>query len=502
VIFKHEHQKLRPITKIKNKKVFPPDYKGIQAELKIIKFAIFLIICAFWSIVYKGGGILDAYAKEWRVEGFSWIGNNLVNGIEQRDPVIGMIKMNGSKYRVSIEGTGPIRLIKGAAWLGIGSLDDKYADYSNQGDFPSLGWMLFNKGIPSDDCFGAGDCYPARWNQKAGVASESMEGYISGWAKMQIGPNGDNSAYSDVWVHFKTPDNISNYTCDNENHYYVCVDGSGGIRGYAWSAGANETAIDGNPGFGWIKFSEENVTLVDPEEVYERTTSSTCQILLVTKSTICGTSGTATYRIFFQNLIPKTLTWKYVWVDESGEHLEQIVENGPFDSEIIKKLSYPVTGYYTPQLTVLTEDGEKIGPCNEVPFGEQKECCASFSEVKITDQKTCEIVPYLKNGESVPKLNPLDPNSRYKVIVGQEVVAKTELTCVEPTSMNWNVLNGDMLFYTKDSLTSLFDVGGLAKIGATATETTTDPDTGLESTINVACDEAQIQVKEKMRYGF
>jgi hypothetical protein len=158
-------------------------------------------------------------------------------------------------------------------------------------------------------------------------------------------------------------------------------------------------------------------------------------------------------------------------------------------SEITQELSYPTTGHYTPSLTVTTEGGQEVE-------------CTSISDVLVTDEKTCSLTPYYEDDELVSRIDPSDPLSFYKVLAGQRVVAKTELTCVEPTSMSWNVLNGDMLSYTNNSLTSLFDVGGLAKIGATATETTTDPDTGLESATNVTCDEAQIQVKEKMRYGF
>ncbi|MBM3256171.1 MAG: hypothetical protein FJZ04_01735 [Candidatus Moranbacteria bacterium] len=448
-----------------------------------------------------GGGMNVANAEEWRIEGFAWIGNNLINGFEQGEPVTGMIKMSGSKYRVFIEGTGPIRLLRGAAWLGIGNLDDKYEDFTSQSDLPSLGWIVFDQGTPSSDCFGAGDCYPAKWNQKSEVSPESPEGYISGWARMQIGLN-ENASSPKMWLHFRSPDNSTNYTCDDENHYYVCVDKDGKIGGYAWSSDTRAISKDDYPGLGWIKFSKNNVEVTEVATDQGGQISSSCQVLFMSKSSICGASGKATYKAVLTGLVPKTLIWKFVWEDALGRHSEEITNNNPSGTEITEEIFYPATGYYTPQLTVITEDGKTIGPCNEVPVGEQSECCASFSEVIVTDQKTCKIVPYFESGELIPRLNPLDPTSFYKVIAGQRVVAKTELTCVEPTAMNWSVLNGDMLSYTNDSLTSLFDVGGIANINATAVETTTDPETGVESSENISCEEARIRVREKMRYGF
>lgn len=224
---------------------------------------------AVLALLSIGIGYYVAKAADWGFTGFSWIGNNLQEGVEQGDPVIGMISMKGPNYQVTISGDADQRPLVGSAWLGIGTLDDKFNDFTDQSDYPSLGWIHFNQSFDEtklatllgNGCFGAGDCYGARWNKKPGSTND-YEGYLSGWARMEIGPNGDGTPYPDIWVHFKSPADPNNYTCDEgSKNYYVCADSNGKLEGYAWSAGAEAVSIDGNPGLGWIKFSKQNVSL-------------------------------------------------------------------------------------------------------------------------------------------------------------------------------------------------------------------------------------------------
>jgi len=46
--------------------------------------------------------------------------------------------------------------------------------------------------------------------------------------------------------------------------------------------------------------------------------AKSCQVILQSESTICGTSGTATYQAAFTNLVPKYLVWQKVWTDAQG----------------------------------------------------------------------------------------------------------------------------------------------------------------------------------------
>ena len=169
----------------------------------------------FWafSIAAISISYLVAKAALWDLPGFAWIGNNLQGGVEQGDPVIGMVSTKGPGYGISTQGESDQRNLVGSAWLGIGTQDDKFNDFSSQNDLPSLGWIHFNQpfdqsklnALIGSNCFVAGDCHGVRWNRKPGTAT--FEGYLSGWARLEVGPNGDTTPYPDVWVHFKSPAN-------------------------------------------------------------------------------------------------------------------------------------------------------------------------------------------------------------------------------------------------------------------------------------------------------
>jgi len=46
--------------------------------------------------------------------------------------------------------------------------------------------------------------------------------------------------------------------------------------------------------------------------------AKSCQVILQSEATICGTSGTAEYQAAFTNLVPKYLIWQKVWTDQQG----------------------------------------------------------------------------------------------------------------------------------------------------------------------------------------
>lgn len=206
-------------------------------------------------------------AATYNFQGFMWVGNNSYADRIEGDATVGMVSLRGrtadnQDYGVTLSESadaGLTRLLIGDAWMGIGGSNDQFKNFKDQTDSPSIGWIRFNQGVPPSSCFGAGDCYAARWNKKTGTAEGSLEGYISGWAKMLIGKEGDGSNYPDVWVHFKAPSNLTNYTCDlvNDKHNYVCVDNNGRLSGFAWSSGADSTSFSTNPGFGWIGFNRD-----------------------------------------------------------------------------------------------------------------------------------------------------------------------------------------------------------------------------------------------------
>ena len=366
-------------------------------------------------------GFLIAKADFWPFVGnsFSWIGNNLVNTnqgrIEQGDPVIGMIKMNGSRYQVAIEGTGPTRVLTGAAWFGIGSQDDKFNDFTDQGDLPSLGWILFNQGTPSNNCFGAGDCHAATWYQKPGVSAGSFEGYISGWAKLGIGPNGDLTPYPETWLHFKAPANPNN--CGG-NQYHVCVDVNGRMEGYAWSAGANETAIDGNPGFGLIKFSK-NYAVVVPASYTPQ--SITCKSQFESGNN-CKNFGVFTGEFRFKAV--------YQGTNDPGNMLRWFCKDGdPTQAGDKATCVYKDTGIYQPKLEFwsLSENSWKA--------------CESNAKVEVTPEPKCSVLVN-PSGASASNIEKFSAKTTIKD--NESAIAMLKPECITAEKINWTVSGGQV----------------------------------------------------------
>ncbi len=191
---------------------------------------------------------------------FFWVGNNLYESGEKSYATIGMIKPGGNNFGITAERIkNNAQILKGSAWMGIGSEDDKAFDFSDQGDHPSLGWIKFNEGYPNF-CGSDKICSSVAWNRKVGAGDKSLEGYLSGWAKFEIGKNGDGTDYPETWIYFNPPKDLSSFQCDsrvnlNKNKdFYACTDENGYLFGYGWSSEAKANSLTDNAGFGWINF--------------------------------------------------------------------------------------------------------------------------------------------------------------------------------------------------------------------------------------------------------
>lgn len=438
----------------------------MKSKIKIIALTIFVL----------GIGFLIARAATWEFNGFSWIGSNLQNGVEQGDPVIGMIAMKGDNYSVNIIGDGDQRPVVGSAWMGIGSTDDKFNDFTNQNDLPSLGWINFNQpfdqdkldSLISNNCFGVGDCYGARWNKKPGSSNE-FEGYLSGWAKMQVGSNGDETPYPDIWVHFKSPGNPSNYTCNEGDHtYYVCVDGQGKLNGYAWSAGADSATIEGNPGLGWISFNKKNIGLG-----VVAAQSKFCAVLDDNEEATvqkCKSASNFTGQFKFKayqsgiNLNSFNPANNYQWICKSGE----APKTGPNVT-----CNYPDSGTFTPKLKIYDEASQEWVTCS------------NQASIEITTNSSCKVL--------VKKANTSDTNEYSKnVNISQDDNAegKIDRKCLDGGTVSWTTNGGSLLSQDGDIATFKPTGGTTARISAQIQKD--------GKTYN--CSAATINVKETIRW--
>jgi len=447
---------------------------------KILLSVLIVIIVSFGYFVVK--------AATWQFTGFSWIGNNLQNGVERGDPTIGTIMLKGKNYQVLIDRGGDQRNLVGSAWLGIGSIDDKFNDSTNQNDLPSLGWIHFNQSFDQDklnslisnNCFDAGDCYGVRWNRKFGTSNE-FEGYLSGWARMETGPNGDGTAYPDTWVHFKSPGNLDNYTCIEGDHtYYVCVNPEGRLNGYAWSAGADAVSIEGNPGLGWIKFSGQSIGFEDlsPKESQGVIGASTryCTTLLDQNESPRTCKGSANFQGEFNfkayqsgfSLNAIDPSKNYQWICSDGEP--------PKNGESVT-CDYRNDGTYTPQLKIFDEILQKWIDCFDQ------------ASVKVTSEKTCRVLVKIADTS-----NDFESKNNLTISSNDLIEGKIDGQCLEEGIIQWKVKGGSKL--TANGITAQFQpAAGGTDVGISA---------GVEidgKTIN--CAEANVRVndKEKIKVG-
>jgi len=405
------------------------------------------------AVLSVGTGYYIAKAANWGFTGFSWIGNNLQEGVEQGDPVIGMISMKGSNYQVTISGDTDQRPLVGSAWLGIGSIDDKFNDFTNQSDYPSLGWIHFNQSfdetrlatLMGNGCFGAGDCWGARWNKKP-ASTSGYEGYLSGWARMEIGPNGDGSPYPDTWVHFKSPADPNNYACDEgSKNYYVCSDANGRLEGYAWSAGAEAVSVDSNPGLGWIKFGKQYAGLENLGVVAAN--NGFCATLLDSGASdvACKTdpnfNGQFNFKAYQTGMTLNAFdpNKNYQWTCSPG--------GAPKEGEKVT-CQYDKDGTYSPQLRVYNEATQ------------QWVDCANQTSVMVTSEPSCKVLARKAvaggDGEFSKELT-VSPNDT--------IEAKVKPVCISDGQVQWTV-SGASKLYENGNLAGFKPAGGTAKISA------------------------------------
>ncbi len=377
---------------------------------------------------------------------FAWIGNNLQSNQSQGktevgDPVIGMVGTKGAKYKLTMSGDENNKLLNGYAWLGIGTENDKYKNFTDgQSDLPTLGWIGFNQNTPPSNCFGMGDCYPVRWSKKPG--GTSPEGYLSGWAKMFLGKDGSGTNYPETWVHFRSPSSI-NYDCDGKNNYFVCSDKTGKMNGYAWSAGADSVFVEDNPGLGWINFSEIvlNPTNCDPYNDpnccgKDDVCNTLCKEGL---DSDCGVvpAGNAYCSIVFKDEASKNKqTTKNICASQAAVNLEAYVSglnliagdqyewtckqgDTPILSMGAISCNYGQTGNYYPTLRILDKDGK-----------ERINCTTQNSRVSLSEAKSCEVL--------VRKLGSADPYEKnLKMSLDEKVETIIGKTCIEKGDVVW-----------------------------------------------------------------
>lgn len=436
-----------------------------------MKTKLIISIVAFTII---GIGYFIANAAPWGFSGFSWIGNNLQNGVEQGDPVIGMISLKGELYNVSIQGEGDQRLVSGSAWIGIGTTDDKYNNFTSQNDLPSIGWVHFNQffdqtkmaALLAANCFGAGDCHGVRWNKKPGSTND-IEGYISGWARLELGPNGDGTPYPDTWVHFKAPGNPNSYLCNEDtNNYYVCVDQNGKWEGYAWSAGETSVSIEGNPGLGWIRFSKSTMsagvipahtgfcaTLID-----EDIASQKCK----TASNFTGDFQFKSYQsgMTLNSLDPDK---SYRWICKDGQ--------APKTGKDVA-CNYSEAGVYTPQLSIYDESSQKWVDCN------------NQASVKVAAETACDVL--------AKKASDTDGTYENSLTVSPNdfIEAKIDRQCLDGGTVEWNISGG-----TKTNENG--DKASFKPVGGTTTKISAQI---KKDGITTNCSSVSITVKEQVKW--
>lgn len=433
-------------------------------------------------------------AENYQFQGFSWIGNNSQENEEKGSPVIGQISLagianNNKPYGVYLEESddeGITRQVGGVAWMGIGSSDDFWKDVINQGDYPTFGYIEFGAGIPEENCFFAGDCHEARWNQREGATKGGVEGYLSGWAKINLGANGDQTKYPETWIHFKSPPDPANYSCSGGiNHYYVCVDNLGKIHGYAWSSGLESKNIQNNPGLGWIKFSKEFAYIEsekDSAQFKKLTAGSSfdtfqfCSTVLDEEKSLsnvfCKGNENDSKDFFFKpyytgiNVGNKDSADNYAWLCGNGD-------NTPKNSKQVA-CNYGKVGIYAPKLKIF--DSESMNWIN----------CTSQATIEVTDKKVCSVL-INKQGLGEEFTNKLTFRRGYDDYLVGKLVRK----CLDSGSLAWNVSGGEFVSKDKDSFQIRpFPNSTQMIISATITK---DGE-------RIDCSEAQVGVRDVMEW--
>ncbi len=412
--------------------------------------------------------------------GFVWIGNDSGSGIAMNNPSALAIRMDGLNLEDGkIVGSGE-----------IGGAKNDFVLKSQINPISSIngmrtGYLRFDQGAPSDDCFGTGDCYPAKWTAKLGSINQ-MEGFISGWAKMEIGAPGK---YPDVWVHFRSPADPSNYPCSGDTktkdeNYFVCSDQDGKFHGFAWSSGVVSTSISDNPGLGFLDFSEVSflpdafTQQVSPQQLdntsntvdttsqqstsqAKQSASKTCDIYFVDsiakEKTICQPNDKVVYKASADFADIKDYTWQC-----DGEA-----------PQTNNSVSHECSGDKPPTLIISTINDEDDIACN------------SMTKVLVDDTATCQVEAreFGSNGSFSQNLS---------ITSGDTVVARITGKCLGSTKTNWNQTNLNPISNDNQVLKALAPLGGDASINASITTSKGD---------KIDCGEVKIKVKEKIKWG-
>jgi hypothetical protein len=315
-----------------------------------------------------------------------------------------------------------VRTLSGTAKVGMNNTNVVFSSWENFtfGDGITIGYLKFNQGLPDNNCYGSGDCWAARWNKKPG--GNGGEGYLSGWAKLEIGSNSP-----EMWVHFKAPANPNNYTCgqgaiNKDQNYYVCDDSMGKLYGYAWSSGAGSTSVGDNPGLGWIDFSRAGIDFTNtyaPEPTPAPTNANTntnssppdqntldhyCYIYLASEApnqTTCNSSIAANFKAVTAGLNVRTYQW-----DCSSQ-------NSPTAT-----CNFSGAGVKTPHLNLILADGGNF-------------TCEPKSTVTLASEVKCSLKAV--NSKTNDSSNPLVINST------DIVQAKVTGQCIDNLNVNWTV---------------------------------------------------------------
>lgn len=411
-------------------------------------------------------GFQGLRAATYNFHGFMWMGNNTYSDRVSGDATIGMVSLRGKTadnktYGVILNESsdgGKTKLLTGEAWMGIGSKNGQFKnfkedDYSADSKITSdtdikgksLGWIRFNQGFPPENCFGAGDCYAARWNKKEGTANGSLEGYLSGWAKFSIGGYGTETGsvqwnkitdgtsspatsnflnYPEVWVHFKAPSNIYDYACDptNDKHNYVCVDNLGRLSGFAWSSGSDFNSLNNNPGFGWIGFNQDSesqsLAFLSSETTNSPDLSYFCSTRLTSgESVVCsnGSNQTFEFSAYYKDssIDPKSpINNSFQWKCSPSSAVK--VGEGEKTS-----CSYKEAGVYAPTLKIINKDNKIIE-------------CASQATVRITDDLECWVL--VRKADSTSEDDFVDQITLER---GSTAEAKVVRPCIKTGVLTW-----------------------------------------------------------------